>query len=110
MSQGQLGEAIGLTFQQIQKYEKGTNRVAASRLWDLSLVLDVPVSFFFDGVRPEIVTGRVAMVPVTDPMRSPQTRDLIATFYRIPDPAIRQALLRLICAAGGTEDPAASAR
>ena len=48
MSQEKLGEAIGLTFQQVQKYERGANRIAASRLFDLSRVLDVPVSFFFD--------------------------------------------------------------
>src|ERR1700748_3815102 len=48
MSQEKLGEAIGLTFQQVQKYERGANRIGASRLFDLSRVLDVPVSFFFD--------------------------------------------------------------
>ena len=48
LSQEKLGEAIGLTFQQVQKYERGANRIGASRLWDLSRVLDVPVSYFFD--------------------------------------------------------------
>lgn len=48
MSQERLGEALGLTFQQVQKYERGINRVGASRLFDLSRVLDVPISFFFD--------------------------------------------------------------
>src|SRR6184192_1119568 len=48
MSQERLGEALGLTFQQVQKYERGVNRVGASRLFDLSRVLDVPISFFFD--------------------------------------------------------------
>src|SRR5882762_8525140 len=52
MSQEKLGEAIGLTFQQVQKYERGANRVGASRLYDLSRVLDVPVSFFFDDIAP----------------------------------------------------------
>jgi transcriptional regulator with XRE-family HTH domain len=50
MSQVRLGQAIGLTFQQVQKYERGTNRVGASKLWQLAQVLDVPVSFFFDGL------------------------------------------------------------
>src|ERR1700683_5507100 len=50
MSQEKLGQAIGLTFQQVQKYERGANRVGASRLFDLSRVLDVPVSFFFEGI------------------------------------------------------------
>src|SRR6186997_1732132 len=52
LSQEKLGEAIGLTFQQVQKYERGANRIGASRLWDLSRVLDCPVSFFFDDMDP----------------------------------------------------------
>jgi len=52
LSQEKLGEAIGLTFQQVQKYERGANRIGASRLHDLSRVLDVPVSFFFDNMDP----------------------------------------------------------
>ena len=55
MSQEKLGEAIGLTFQQVQKYERGANRIGASRLFDLSRVLDVPVSFFFDDMPAEQV-------------------------------------------------------
>ena len=53
MSQVRLGQAIGLTFQQVQKYERGTNRVGASKLWQLAQVLDVPISFFFDGLAGE---------------------------------------------------------
>src|SRR5215469_7120842 len=56
MSQEQLGDALGLTFQQVQKYERGMNRVGASRLFDLSRVLDVPISFFFDDM-PETVSA-----------------------------------------------------
>jgi transcriptional regulator with XRE-family HTH domain len=56
MSQERLGDALGLTFQQVQKYERGMNRVGASRLFDLSRVLDVPISFFFDDM-PETVSG-----------------------------------------------------
>ena len=52
MSQEKLGEAIGLTFQQVQKYERGTNRIGASRLYELSRVLDVPVGFFFEEIDP----------------------------------------------------------
>src|SRR5271154_3437980 len=54
MSQEKLGEAIGLTFQQVQKYERGANRIGASRLFDLSRVLDVPVSFFFDDMSDDV--------------------------------------------------------
>ncbi|WP_277278285.1 helix-turn-helix domain-containing protein, partial [Thalassospira lucentensis] len=59
MSQEKLGEAIGLTFQQVQKYERGANRVGASRLYDLSRVLEVPVSFFFDDMPDEISSKSV---------------------------------------------------
>ena len=52
MSQEKLGDALGLTFQQVQKYEKGTNRIGASRLQQISLILQVPVSFFFEGAPP----------------------------------------------------------
>ena len=52
MSQEKLGESLGITFQQIQKYEKGTNRVGASRLQNISSILNVPVSFFFEGLQP----------------------------------------------------------
>src|SRR5579883_1633291 len=56
MSQERLGEALGLTFQQVQKYERGVNRVGASRLYDLSRVLDVPISFFFDDMPPAVAS------------------------------------------------------
>jgi transcriptional regulator with XRE-family HTH domain len=58
LSQEKLGGALGLTFQQIQKYERGANRIGASRLFDLSRALDVPVSYFFDAISPEIVPAR----------------------------------------------------
>ncbi|MFP6756792.1 MAG: helix-turn-helix transcriptional regulator, partial [Alphaproteobacteria bacterium] len=58
MSQEKLGKAIGLTFQQVQKYERGTNRVGSSRLFQLAKILDVPVSFFFDDMSAEIASGQ----------------------------------------------------
>src|ERR1041384_5108638 len=70
MSQEKLGEAIGLTFQQVQKYERGANRIGASRLYDLSRVLDVPVSYFFEEL-PDMPVGRAqqtsAAMPDPDP-------------------------------------------
>src|ERR1700746_100348 len=60
MSQEKLGEAIGLTFQQVQKYERGANRVGASRLYDLSQVLDVPVSYFFEEISPAVASAAEA--------------------------------------------------
>src|ERR687894_1039497 len=79
LSQEKLGEAIGLTFQQVQKYERGANRIGASRLYELSRALDVPVSFFFgdtDPVRAPAMGG-FAELPAedfeSDPLRKPET-------------------------------------
>jgi transcriptional regulator with XRE-family HTH domain len=105
MSQEKLGDALGLTFQQVQKYERGANRVGASRLYDLSRVLDVPVSFFFDDINPEIAaavaengTG-VAPSGVAryepDPMMRRETLELVRAYYRIPDPQLRRRLFDL---------------
>ncbi|HYM03318.1 MAG TPA: helix-turn-helix transcriptional regulator [Stellaceae bacterium] len=105
MSQEKLGDAIGLTFQQVQKYERGANRVGASRLYDLSRVLDVPVSFFFDDISPETVkavqseategadtaTGRYE----PDPMMRRETLELVRAYYRIPDAQLRRRLFDL---------------
>ena len=63
MSQEKLGEALGLTFQQVQKYEKGTNRVGASRLWELSRVLGVPITYFFEGLEPDTQPVPVREMP-----------------------------------------------
>jgi transcriptional regulator with XRE-family HTH domain len=87
MSQERLGEALGLTFQQVQKYESGVNRVSASRLFDLSRVLDVPIGFFFDDV-PDVVLSRR------------ETLELVGAYYRIIDPAVRKHLLDLIKSLG----------
>src|SRR5215210_5160578 len=66
MSQEKLGDALGLTFQQVQKYEKGTNRIGASRLQHISRILQVPVSFFFDGA-PEIPGQATGMSEMPSP-------------------------------------------
>jgi transcriptional regulator with XRE-family HTH domain len=106
MSQEKLGEAIGLTFQQVQKYERGANRVGASRLYDLSRVLDVPVSFFFDDISSEVaaaaageaVPGGAAAVAARyepDPMMRRETLELVRAYYRIPDGQIRRRLFDL---------------
>ena len=109
LSQEKLGEAIGLTFQQVQKYERGANRIGASRLHDLSRVLDVPVSFFFDDMDPV----RAPAIPAgcaepvggealdTDPLRKRETVDLVSAYYRIEDPTIRRRLFDLAKALSG---------
>jgi transcriptional regulator with XRE-family HTH domain len=102
MSQERLGDAIGLTFQQVQKYERGANRVGASRLYDLSRVLDVPVSFFFDDLSPELVAAQgeasgdaMPGAHEPDPMMRRETLELVRAYYRIPDPQIRRRLFDL---------------
>jgi transcriptional regulator with XRE-family HTH domain len=116
LSQEKLGEAIGLTFQQVQKYERGANRVGASRLHELSRVLDVPVSFFFDDtdpVRAPAIPAGFAEEPAegfdSDPMRRRETLDLVAAYYRIEDAGLRRRLFDLAKAlAAGSEIPAAA--
>ena len=102
LSQEKLGEAIGLTFQQVQKYERGANRIGASRLHDLSRVLDVPVSFFFDDmdpVRAPAIPGGFAEPPGeafdADPLHKRETVDLVTAYYRIGDLLVRRRLFDL---------------
>ena len=109
MSQERLGEALGLTFQQVQKYERGVNRVGASRLYDLSRVLDVPISFFFDDM-PDPATGHGLhglaerpdglSAPVDDPMAKRETLELVRAYYRITDPAVRKRVFELVKSMG----------
>ncbi len=112
MSQEKLGDALGLTFQQVQKYERGVNRVGASRLFDISRVLDVPISFFFDDM-PEGMNespmsgprGRTHGVAETqepfrmgldDHLTKRETLELVRAYYRITEPAVRKRVFDLI--------------
>jgi transcriptional regulator with XRE-family HTH domain len=107
MSQTTLGEAIGLTFQQVQKYERGANRIGASRLFDLSRVLDVPVSFFFDDMGDAtsksspvyVIKGEAPAAPShfnePDPMAKRETLELVRAYYSIPNAAIRRTVYDL---------------
>jgi transcriptional regulator with XRE-family HTH domain len=83
MTQQQLAERVGIKFQQIQKYETGANRVSASRLWDIADTLEVPVSFFFEGLQAGHVAGSDA-VPV-DLMADKEALELIRSYYAIPE-------------------------
>ncbi|MEO5372813.1 MAG: helix-turn-helix domain-containing protein [Alphaproteobacteria bacterium] len=115
MSQEKLGDAIGLTFQQVQKYERGANRIGASRLWDLSRVLDVPVSFFFDDMvegtaaqSPRMLSG-MTEEPSTfdaDPMTKRETLELVRAYYRITDPQVRKRVFELSKALASASDAA----
>ena len=102
LSQEKLGEKIGLTFQQVQKYERGANRIGASRLHELSRVLDVPVTFFFDDmdpVRAPAIPGGFSEPPAeafdSDPLRRRETIELVDAYYAIDDAAVRRRLLEL---------------
>jgi transcriptional regulator with XRE-family HTH domain len=99
LSQEKLGEAIGLTFQQVQKYERGANRIGASRLLEIARVLDVPVTFFFDNVdpvrAPAIPQGSAMPALEADPLHAPETRELVSGFYDIQDAIVRRRLLDL---------------
>lgn len=86
MTQQQLGDHVGIKFQQIQKYETGANRVSASRLWDIAEALDVPVTFFFEGLSPEPsqTDTHVARVPV-DMGEDREAMELVRSYYAIPE-------------------------
>ncbi len=110
ISQERLAESIGLTFQQVQKYERGANRVGASRLFDLSRVLDVPVSFFFDDMDFRVAAASPALIagldaePQTaglDVMAKRETLELVRAYYRIANPDVRRRVYDLAKALGG---------
>ncbi len=83
MTQQQLAEQVGIKFQQIQKYETGANRVSASRLWDIADSLEVPVSFFFEGLETDD-SGQTSNVPA-DLMGDKEALDLVRSYYSIPE-------------------------
>ena len=109
LSQEKLGEAIGLTFQQVQKYERGANRIGASRLYDLSKVLDVNVSYFFEDMSDQIaarsprqIRGMVQQEDSyePDPMAKRETLELVRAYYKINDPRVRKRLFDMTKALG----------
>ncbi len=101
MSQTTLGDAVGLTFQQMQKYENGANRISASRLFALTRVLDVPIQYFFDDMptavaasSPTLGGGRVKEPPSYEPnpMHKRETLELVHAYYKIENAGVRQRL------------------
>ncbi len=85
MTQQQLAEKVGIKFQQIQKYETGANRVSASRLWDIADAMDVPVSFFFEGLE-EVEKSDATEAPIpADLMGDKEALDLVRSYYSIPE-------------------------
>lgn len=110
-SQEKLGMMLGLTFQQIQKYEKGLNRVSASRLWDFSVVMNTPVSFFYDDMDEETVENSPrrfsnpdndltlsenSEVFDADPLRKQETLELIKAYYKIANRKVAKKIYDLV--------------
>ena len=132
MSQTAVGTAVGLTFQQIQKYERGANRVGSSRLYEFAKVLDVPVSNFFDEMPSNALLGRPmsgrgrkgfgeAGTPFEqekDPLIKRETLELVRAYYEIREGRVRKRIFEMVKAVGaashaevlggrkGTQDPA----
>ncbi|MEF2074843.1 helix-turn-helix domain-containing protein [Consotaella aegiceratis] len=108
MSQGDLARQLGITFQQVQKYEKGTNRVSASRLHRISQVLDVPVSYFFAGLpgskSDSDAEGQISSETLVDFLSTADGLRLNKAFVKIGDPAVRRALLILLQAVSQQQD------
>jgi transcriptional regulator with XRE-family HTH domain len=85
MTQQQLAEKVGIKFQQIQKYETGANRVSASRLWDIADALEVPVSFFFEGIESESAEAPASDSIPADILGDKEALDLVRSYYAIPE-------------------------
>ena len=101
MSQTQLGDALGITFQQVQKYEKGTNRISASRLRQISDILQVVIPFFFEGL-PDVsgLFGKDTAPPspsyVSDYLATPDGLSLTKSFMAIENPKLRRCIVGLV--------------
>ncbi len=101
MSQEALGNAIGVTFQQIQKYERGANRMGSSRLYDFARILGVPISYFFE----DYSDGKVASAGMAEPdapsfqheqLSSRETLEMMRAYYRIENPVVRKRIFDLV--------------
>ena len=112
MTQGNLGDSIGLTFQQIQKYERGANRISSSKLWELSNVLDSPITYFFDEMSDRVKASFPGYMGETAEDHIPedkltlhrrQTLELVRTFSKIQDPVIRKRVIDVVRAIAESE-------
>jgi transcriptional regulator with XRE-family HTH domain len=102
-SQEKLGNAVGLTFQQVQKYERGVNRISAGRLFQFSTILDVPVTYFYENLTKTLSTGMsdndqegFKHDAPEDMMQSKETLNLLRAYYSIEDQGARQDILKFI--------------
>ena len=103
MSQERLGDLLGLTFQQVQKYEKGINRIGAGRLFEIARILDVPVAFFYDGVGSSSDGPAETSAPVMEFVSSSEGLQLSLAFMKINDPKVRKRVLDLVKSLGEEE-------
>ncbi len=105
-SQSNLGDALGLTFQQIQKYERGANRIASSRIYKLSKILDVPIAFFFDEIAQGVAARARGLAEKgqqsfeQDRLAKRETLELVRAYYRIKDEKVRKRVFELVKAIG----------
>jgi transcriptional regulator with XRE-family HTH domain len=108
MSQGKLGQLLGVTFQQIQKYEKGTNRISASRLKQAAQVLDTSIDFFLEGApaQPTSASGFAELSPPFDIafLATTEGFQLNRAFLKIRDPKVRRRIVDLVISLAPTED------
>ena len=107
LSQEQLGSYLNITFQQVQKYERGANRISASRLWDISQILDVPISYFFDDMSEETMKASPRRISrgakyELDPMARRETLELVRTYYSIEKPSVRKRIAEMVKAIATT--------
>ena len=118
LSQEKLASMLGLTFQQVQKYERGMNRVGASRLWDISKVLEAPISFFYEDMDKSVASQSPRMFSVSDadadmlcedeetfnddPMQRQETIELVKAYYKIPNRKAAKHIFDLLVAMSKT--------
>ena len=114
MSQTKLGDSVGLTFQQVQKYERGSNRIGSSRLYEFAKVLDVPVSYFFDEMPANALAGRpmsgrgrkgfgetgTPFEQEKDPLIKRETLELVRAYYKVREPRVRKRIFEMVKAVG----------
>lgn len=111
MSQEKLGEMLGLTFQQVQKYEKGVNRIGAGRLFQVAHILGVPINYFYEGVSgvtdgaPGFADPGVSSPPVMEFLSSGEGLQLSLAFMKIKDPKVRKRVLDLVKSLSDGEEP-----
>lgn len=114
LTQERLGEILELTFQQVQKYEKGVNRVSAGRLYEIAGVLGVPISYFFEGAEEFLEAEQAEFAEDEDephaPVMTPETLELISAFQKIEDISLRKSLLNTVRAAASAFDGRSSSQ